>query len=156
MNSVLSIFKWPDLIDKVKPFLEGVFGHFQAQVHYTPNLAQEIKPSRIQRRINVDRVSIDGGWHSCYEQRPGESGQNQLGQERPTLTFNAGSYSQCFSQFDCKTDCFDGGEARYSLDVANPYTCQGTRSRKRQRNNPSSPATTFKAVCGTQTRQVSA
>ena len=136
-NSLLYIFKRPST-EHAEPFLESGYNGFQAQVHYTPNLAQEIKPSRNQRRINVDRVSISAGWHSCYEQRPGESGQNQPGQERPTLTFNADSYSQCFSQFDCKTDCFDGGVA---LKFAQLLLLADLRT-----------AITFKAVCGTQTR----
>jgi len=59
--SVLCKFKRPILIDKDEPFLEVGLVGFQAREHYTPNLAQEINLSRIQRRINVDRVSIRKG-----------------------------------------------------------------------------------------------
>ncbi len=64
MNSAYSIFKRPDLIAKGEPFLEVYLGRFQAQVDYTPNLAQEINLSRIQRclpRLNRITLSRHGG-----------------------------------------------------------------------------------------------
>lgn len=49
INSLLYIFKRPDLIAKGEPFLEGVLRRFQAREHYTPNLAQEINLAAFQR-----------------------------------------------------------------------------------------------------------
>jgi len=61
MNSAYSIFKRPILIDKDEPFLEGVKTKFQGRVEYTPNLAQEINLSRIQRQLIAEKGSFDGG-----------------------------------------------------------------------------------------------
>ena len=57
-ESAYSIFKRPDLIAKGEPFLEVVNSSFQGRVHYTPNLAQEINLSRIQRQLIADKGSI--------------------------------------------------------------------------------------------------
>ena len=49
--------------------------------------------------------------------------------------------SQCFPQFDCKTDCFDGaGDVRGACAISNWHVANGI-------------ASTLKAVCGTQTKQ---
>ncbi len=106
-ESAYYIFKRPTFIDKGEPFLEAVLG-IPGAGHYTPNLAQEINLSRIQRRINVDRVSIRKGYPWLQVSATNESrrlgGNNSEGTPRwgavmRTLLVpftNADSYSRCF------------------------------------------------------------
>ena len=125
--SAYSIFKRPDLIAKGEPFLESCFGIFQAQVHYTPNLAQEINLSRIQRYPSV-RGCFDGGevlTQGCLETVTlrSESGQWQTPQlvgryiyrviplVSPTTTFKAPSGRQLIAD----KGSFDRGSSRCAI-----------------------------------------
>jgi len=89
--------------------------------------------SRNQRRINVDRVSISGGFNGSIPKRP-HKGSSPCWCR---ATSNADSYSRCFSQFDRKTDCFDG--VKGSRIRAHPLSWMQASD-------------AFKAVCGTQSR----
>ena len=107
------------------------------------------------RRINVDRVSIrkDAAWKKAIgrwcktinstqtrtvsrrrlRERP-ESGGSVL----PSFT-NADSYSRCFSQFDRKTDCFDGQVAERLCAVSESLGICGAESSTQVRILPCPP-----------------
>jgi len=105
MNSAYSLFKRPSTLDNAEPFLESCFERFQGRCHYTPNLAQEINPSRNQRRINVDRVSISGGGAFLNAgirgtvrgpETPSDTRRPREAVVNGRATSNADSYSRCF------------------------------------------------------------
>lgn len=125
MNSVLSINERPD------PHCEESGPSNLVSLGTAPDVGQSLAhtptssnpPSRNQRRINVDRVSIrnsivahliSGSGHSGVVTRPCKAGDSvTTGQTwvrilLSMLFTNADSYSRCFRYLDC----FDGGPAR--------------------------------------------
>ena len=75
-----------------------------------PHLLPTSPFSRSQRRINVVRVSFDGGPASECDRRAGVMSQMAYGCS--TTTFKANSYGRCFHELDRITGCIRGISAR--------------------------------------------
>jgi len=72
--------------------------------------------------------------------------------ESPTSSKALSTDQRCFSQFDRKTDCFDGGQSNYGLLSRLGAKTLAVKVKRIIRRVPADPWATFKAVCGTQTR----
>lgn len=98
-ESVLYIFKWPNTLTMLSHFWNEYSERFQAQVDYTLTPCPKINPNRIQRRINVDRVSFDVCVARIRQYLPSPTAESQdmwgLGSSAHA---KANSYGRCFPE----------------------------------------------------------